>query len=229
MAIHLSQIPAKENEGLSIIKNVYETEKNLLGENHSITIQTLCDYGKCLFHIAATHQDRALYKDAETVLLQALQSSLESLGPENNCTLSIKRALSEISIILEKPEEALSYCQAIYDTRQQTLGENNPCTLAAEQSVVLALAHAGRLEESIVCAENLYKKCIHILGTNHPTTLEIAQILAVEYFNSGQTENAKQLDELIYLARKEVLGENHINTIWSEHQVAFNCFWFLQM
>ncbi len=164
--------------------------------------------------------ERASYKEAETLLKQALTIYEQVLGPEH---LDVATTLNELAEIQRKQgwyNEALPLYRRALTIREQVLGSEHPDVATSLNNLARPYQHLRQFTE----AEPLYKRALAIrkqaLGLNHPDTAQSLNDLATLYKEQDRYTQAEQLFKQALLIREQTLGPKHPDTAQSLQNLA---------
>ncbi|KAL3492255.1 hypothetical protein BJX62DRAFT_250805 [Aspergillus germanicus] len=164
-------------------------------------ILTLCNAGR--------------YKEAESILLEAIEILTGILGPEHRVVLGAKASLVDIYLFQGRLYEARELILSVTETRRRALGLKHPDTVQSirklkELSAIEITDEEGALRE--------IEKNKTTVGSGHPTTLASMQALAKIYRDLGRLDEAKRLLTQVVVGLTATLGPAAISTL--NHQSA---------
>jgi tetratricopeptide (TPR) repeat protein len=164
-------------------------------------ILTLCNAGR--------------YKEAESILLEAIEIQTQMLGPQHRVVLGAKASLVDIYLFQGRLYEARELVLSVTETRRRALGLEHPDTVQSiqklkELSAIDITDEEGALRE--------IEKNKTTVGSRHPTTLASMGALAKIYRGLGRLDEAERLLTQVVVGLTATLGPKAISTL--NHQSA---------
>jgi tetratricopeptide (TPR) repeat protein len=140
--------------------------------------------------------ERARYHEAEALLVQAYQTSIQKQGQEHLDTARDASTLASLYYQQGKYREAESLVKQALSIRERQLGEIHPDTAASLNDLALLYGRQGKYGE----AEPLYERALSIyeqqLGLGHPDTQIVRGNYALLLRTVGRSEEAESLERL---------------------------------
>jgi tetratricopeptide (TPR) repeat protein len=181
-----------------------------LGKEHE-TIQG------CLSVLASAYRRQRKSDEAETVLLQLVDTRKRLLGEEHSQTLVSMNNLALTYLHQGRNDEAEELLVRIQEVRKRVLGDMHPETLATANNLVLAYAHQHRYDKAEEIGIELVKAKKIVVGPEHPDTLLSIHNLAWLSWRQGRLEEALELQKQVLDKRIMVLGKDHPGTLDTLH------------
>jgi CHAT domain-containing protein len=203
----------KYNEAIPLAKKVLAICKQVLGDNHPLTAQSLND-------LARLYKSQGRYAEAEPLYKQALAICKQQLGDNHPDTATSLNNLAELYRYQGRYSEAEPLYKQALAIRKAQLGDNHLSTATSLNNLALLYKSQGRYAE----AEPLYKQALAIrkaqLGDNHLSTATSLNNLAGLYKSQGRYSEAEPLLQQALAIKKKQLGENHSDTATSLNNLA---------
>jgi tetratricopeptide (TPR) repeat protein len=156
--------------------------------------------------------ERARYSEAEPLLEQAYQMSVQEQGAEHLDTAEAASTLAELYRAQGKYEQAEPLYVRALAIRVQQLPPLHPATAASFNNLAILYSAQGKYEQ----AEPLYVRALAIceqqLGPEHPYTASTLNNLASLYQDQGKYEQAEPLLVRALVICEQQLGPEHPHT-----------------
>ncbi|KAJ7734108.1 P-loop containing nucleoside triphosphate hydrolase protein [Mycena metata] len=213
----------------TLLEEVLEKQKQLLGDNHPDTLRTMGSLA-FLYSVVGKHQRAnelnvitlekrtqvlylGEYKKAKELQVIVLEKQKRVLGENHPDTLWTMGNL------------ALSYSdlgehQQAKDLMLIVLGDHHPNTLWTMGNLASSYSALGDHQRAKGLRAIVLDKQKQILGENHPDTLRTMSKLANSYSRLGEHQRAKELEIIVVEKQKQVLGENHLDTLHTTGNLA---------
>jgi tetratricopeptide (TPR) repeat protein len=159
-------------------------------------ILTLCNAGR--------------YKEAESILLEAIEIQTQILGPEHRVVLSAKASLVDIYLFQGRLHEARELILSVTEARRRALGLEHPDTVQSIRKLK-ELSAIGVTDEEGALRE--IEKNKTTVGSGHPTTLASMGALAKIYRDLGRLDEAERLLTQVVAGLTTTLGPTAISTL----------------
>ncbi|OCK72823.1 kinesin light chain 1, partial [Lepidopterella palustris CBS 459.81] len=134
------------------------------------------------------------YSSAEKTHRQVLSLREESLGKQDNQTLT---SMNEVGVALEnqgKYEEAESMNRQTLARREKVLGAEHPSTLTSMSNLAGVLSRQGKYEEAESMNRQTLARTEKVLGAEHPSTLTSMSNLALVLERQGKYKEAESMN-----------------------------------
>jgi tetratricopeptide (TPR) repeat protein len=183
--------------------------RTTLGNDDPITIDALCEQGRCL-------QDLKKYEGAEKVFRSAIHSYIKVFGSHH---VKVYKARIFLSSILRVGK---NYPEAEFEARIALGGlemfgdeEAERALLLGKVSLSKVLGDIRRYDDAIHIQRNLAKSLTNKYGPEHPRTLNNLHDLAVTLTMNGQPtklDEARRVSEQVKALCEEIYGPDHHRT-----------------
>jgi tetratricopeptide (TPR) repeat protein len=186
--------------------------------------------------------------DEKTILSQALESKLATLGEEHSETLDAMHNLAFVLTLGGEHEEAEVLLRKAVPVVERLFGQDHPRTVHSMSCLAKVLRRDGKYAEAEDILRQISKIKERVLGQGHPATLETTEDLAWVLYHQGKYEKISELypqpkqedsdtilimvndanrfdaEESIYRGSLELktrfLGEEHLETLASRSKLA---------
>jgi len=165
--------------------------------------------------------DEGRFKEAEELLIQAVDMHKTVLGPEDGGTLTSMANLGSSYKSEGRWKEAEELFIEVVDTSKTVLGAEDPVTLTTMENLATTYSNQGRWKEGEELGLQVMNTRKTVLGAEHPDTLTSMANLAWTYSNQGRLKEAEELGMQVLNTRKEVLGAKHHDTLISLWNMAY--------
>ena len=163
-------------------KVVYNARKEILRENHPLTLSALND-------IANSYSDLGDYSKALELQKTVYNARKEILGENHPLTLSALNDIANSYSYLGDYSKALELQKTVYNARKKILGESHLSTLYTLHNLAISYADLGDNKKELELYEKVYVISKEILGENHPDTLLVLSNLLVSQILQDETDN----------------------------------------
>ncbi|MBS0198037.1 MAG: serine/threonine protein kinase [Planctomycetes bacterium] len=203
-------------ESLEFHKAVLAKCRRLLPASSDVTNKSIAKTANVL-------ADLAQYDEAESLLREAIKSSVESFGPTHENTLPIKLAMAFVQSRSGKYEESLALLDELIEARTTARGTQNLRTVNPLLMRTGVLVHLGRLEE----AEADCRKVIAAIGSRPMVDTiraivgaRLAQILSKRHDYAAAEDVLEKQIQLCSPQRSEPLLHEleAVYAGWAEHE-----------
>ncbi|KAJ7927278.1 hypothetical protein B0H13DRAFT_2265636 [Mycena leptocephala] len=196
----------KYTEAADLRKAVFDKQQQLLGDNHSDTLQIMGD-------LAVSYAKLGEWRKAEEIQVVVSEKRKQLLGEDHPHTLIAVANLADTYRQLEEFTKAEKLEVVVLEKHKQLLGDDHPDTLDAMGN----LANTYRQLKELTKAEELQvvvlEKRKRFLGDNHPDTLFAMGHLAATYRQLKEFMKAEELEVVVLEKRKQLLGHDHPDTL----------------
>ncbi|KAJ7731274.1 hypothetical protein B0H16DRAFT_1696776 [Mycena metata] len=187
-------------------EEVLEKQRQLLGENHPKTLQTMGN-------LANSYSDLGEHQKAKELRILVLEKVRQLLGENHPKTLTTMGNLAISYSDLGNHQKAKELEVIVLEKQRQLLGENHPKTLHNMGHLATSYSYLGENQKAKELKVIVLQKQRQLLGENHPETLQTMGNLANSYSYLGEHQKAKELRILVLEKRRQLLGENHPKTL----------------
>ncbi|KAJ7729742.1 hypothetical protein B0H16DRAFT_1697092 [Mycena metata] len=201
------QEDGKYKQAQTLLEEVLEKRKQLLGDNHPDTLRTMV-------RLAVSYSGLGEHQKAKDFKAIVLEKQKQVLGDNHRDTL---RTMSGLAISHDAWESGV-----VLEKRKQLLGDNHPSTLRAMSNLAGSYLELGEHEKAQELQGIVLEKQKQVVGDNHPETLSTMSNLAISYSDMGEHQKAKDLEIIVLEKRKQVLGENHPETLGTMSNLAIS-------
>lgn len=154
-------------------------------------------------------------KDAERLILNAVNLIRTWLGPDHRLTLSLLNNLASTYSELGRWKEAEKLLVQVIENEESRVAADHLDIATSLNNLALIYMNGGRWAE----AENLQVQALEMTkikyGADHPQTLVAMGNLASLYDEQGRCEEAEKLQVQVIEAQKTKLGADHPGTLRS--------------
>lgn len=159
--------------------------------------------------------EKVQWEEAEELLVDAVQTSSRTLGPDDPNTLNAMGSLAATYRDAARWAPAEELLNKVVEGRTRVLGPEHPMTLLG----MIDMADLYRRMERNGDAENLGLKILAIrsktLGNEHQDTISSMINLGVMYMYQGRWSDSEKLMGQAYETSSRVLGQDHLETVTS--------------
>jgi tetratricopeptide (TPR) repeat protein len=174
--------------------------------------------------IAGTYVDhfyaRGRPRDAETLVLPAIQVVERAMGSEHPDTLHLLEGLSVLYVDQGRYTEAEPKIARVIEGLKQAKGTEHPETLNSLKLMARLKMRQGRYAEAQPLYEHVLEVGGRVLGPTHPDTLNTLNQLAALFVHQGRYAEAGPLQRRALEGRELVLGTDHPDTLTSLNNLA---------
>jgi tetratricopeptide (TPR) repeat protein len=150
-----------------------------------------------------------LYEQAQTELLEVLDTARRLLGPEHPDSLAARHQFARVLDKRGKHEQAEIHLTDALQARRRVLGDNHPGTLATRNQRAWTLHAQGQDNEAESELLTVLETRLRVLGDEHPDTLVTRMDLAEVWHAQGRQQQAETEYRTVLEARRRILGEDH--------------------
>ena len=190
----------------SLLTRAFNIRRNLLGAEHSDTLESECGLGWVL-------QEEGHYAQAEKLLRQALNGERRTLGSESPATLESLSHLAATLNVEKRFTEAEKLHRDAFDIEQRVLGPDNSRTLSEANNLAADLDGEGRYAEAERLQRDLLNRELRVVGPKDPITLTSIHNLSFTLCREGRCAEAEKLQRDALDTDVRVLGPEHPNTL----------------
>ncbi|KAL6714664.1 hypothetical protein ACLMJK_008089 [Lecanora helva] len=200
-------------KALQMTKQVVETRKRTLGEEHPDTLSSI-------HNLAIRYSEAGERQKALQIMEQVVETRKRTLGEEHPNTLGSIHSLANRYSEAGERQKALQITEQVVEIYKRTLGEEYPDTLSSIHNLAIRYSEAGERQKALQITEQVVEIYKRTLGEEHPDTLRSIHNLAIRYSEAGERQKALQITEQVVETRKRTLGEEHPDTLRSIHNLA---------
>jgi tetratricopeptide (TPR) repeat protein len=161
---------------------------------------------------AMTLYSDGLYKEAEELQVQVMQTTKRVLGNEHPHTLLSMANLAATYRDQGRWREAEELEVQVMETTKRVLSNEHPDTLSTMANLASTYRNQGRWGEAEELEVQVVETRKRVLGHEHPDTLTSMANLASTYRNQGRWKEAEELFVQVMQTTKRVLGHEHPDT-----------------
>ena len=194
-------------------KEVEELSRQLLGEEHTETIEAMRLHGKVRRYLG----DSAA---AVRLLEKVLQLSKSNLGAEDRRTATAMTDLAHAYFNVDRTDEAMPLFKEACRIQDATRGPGDSIALSAKNDLGTAYLELGRLDEAIPLFEQAREDMTRVHGADHPETLAVNHNLANAYEGMSRLDEAIELYEQTLKHSQAKLGDEHPDTLSTMNSLA---------
>ncbi|KAJ7719826.1 hypothetical protein B0H16DRAFT_1432633 [Mycena metata] len=187
-------------------EEVLEKQRQLLGENHPNTLQTMGN-------LAISYSKLGEHQKAKELKVIVLEKRKHVLGEDHPDTLSTMGNLASSYSDLGEHRKAKELGILVLEKERQLLGEDHPKTLSTMGNLATSYSDLGKHQKAKELVVIVLEKRKQVLGENHPKTLQTMGNLANLYSYLGEHQKAKELQVIVLEKQKQILAENHPDTL----------------
>ncbi|KAK6344064.1 hypothetical protein TWF696_007710 [Orbilia brochopaga] len=174
-----------------------------------------------LLHSVGTYlYSSGLWKDAERLLLEAVEMKGRLLGEEHIHTLTSMGNLALTFRNQGRWEEAEELGVQVIKALTEKLGADHLDTLTSMGNLALTFWNQGRWEEAEELEVQVVEARTAKLGVDHPDTLTSMDNLASTFRSQDRWEEAEELGAQVVKSRTAKLGADHPDTLTSMSNLA---------
>ncbi len=203
----------KYKDAEKTIRQAYELDKKLYGEDDPQTLTAENSIGSALLR-----QDK--YSEGESVYRDVIPRQTRVLGPEHPSTLTTKGNLGLALMLQTRYADAEPLLRQVWEAKTRVLGPDNRSTLVVQGQLADALRLLGRLPEAEKLTRQTWDTERRVLGPEHSDTLvvmgQVAELLNTEHKYPEAENLYRQEVELLTHA----LGPDHPNTLDAAAELA---------
>lgn len=207
-------LQGKYQEAIPLAEKIVTIKRQVLGENHPETAQSIND-------LATLYRDQGNYSQAEILYQQSIDILQRTVGENNPLTAKVFNNLAALYYFQSNyPKAETLYLQAI-NIYRQVVGEKHPQTAETLNNLALLYQNQGKYSQ----AESIYKESLaiyqEIFGHKHSDTATALNNLGLLYHSQGNYTQAEALFQESFAIRQEVLGNQNPDTAQSLNNLAF--------
>lgn len=187
----------------SEMQKAYEIRKELLGEKHPYTLNTLNNMANILSR--SNKYDGAIKIYDEIYLLRK-----EAFGITNDATISTLNAEGMTYLYKGDISKAIELLENAYSTYLEKHDKDNLRTIGVMSNLAKAYLENCDYEKALEYAKYAYDKRIKKLGNKNINTLTTAKILGEIYLRSGEIEKGKIfLEDTLKMAKETKISKKN--------------------
>ncbi|KAJ7927311.1 hypothetical protein B0H13DRAFT_1048545 [Mycena leptocephala] len=196
----------KYTEAADLQKAVLDKQQQLLGDNHSDTLQIKGD-------LAITYHKLGELTKAEEIEVVVLEKHKQLLGDDHPNTLIAMANLAGTYRQLKVFTKAEELEVVVLEKCKQLMGDEHPDTLHAMSNLAATYQNLKEFKKAEELQVVVLEKRKQLLGDGHPDTLRAMGNLAATYWKLKEFMKAEELEVVVLEKRKQLLGENHPDTL----------------
>jgi non-specific serine/threonine protein kinase/serine/threonine-protein kinase len=161
-----------------------------------------------------------LYRDAEPLLKEAVETDRRTLGPDHPQTLAAVNRLANLYWYQDRLSEAEPlYLEAVGKSRQ-VLGLEHQATLRAQTDLASLYTVQKRFDEAERLVKDTADAQARVLGVGHADTRLSRNILQAIYFQQARYGEAEVIAREVFETSLKVMTEQHPDTLADMHNLA---------
>ncbi len=195
-----------------LLRNLYQKQRNSLGERHQDTLSTQLWLGATLYQ-------EEKYEQAEEKMNDCYEKYKDVLGKNHSQTLTAQYWYGRILGKRGKYEQSGKILYNCYEGQKEAFGKNNYETLLTLQQLGETLYNNGEYLEAERKLSICWNRRKETLGNNHKKTLLTQWWLGYVLMKMGKLGQAKEILNDCYEKQSDVLEKNNIDTLSVLHQL----------
>ncbi|XP_065224861.1 uncharacterized protein LOC135848789 [Planococcus citri] len=184
---------------LSILNNLFNKRKRLLGPNNLATLDIQKLMAKA-FYKQGNHQT------ALDMLENVFLKQKEMLGLKNKDTLETRSSIALILHRQGKNNKALDIFQDVYPKQKELLGSNHHETVDTQFHMALVLESLGKHAEALRINKEVFERRKNELGIDHISTVSAQNNIAMVLVSLGEYKESLKLYNDVFQKKKSLLG-----------------------
>ena len=207
----------KYGEAQSILNDVIEKRKKVLGDNHADTLTSVSTLATLYHQMKQLNKAEPLYKEVLTG-----RQALPDIGPSHPSTLSSMANLGMCLSDLEKFGEAEKLFTEVLNQQTSKHGSESKETIEATAQLALCHFKSGKSSASMPLYKQVLAKCKRnpSLGTECALALSAENQLGNIFQKQKIFDQAEQYHRQCFEGRGHVLGVDHPDTLSSMNNLA---------
>lgn len=165
-----------------------------------------------------SHNDRKI-EEATDLLRSVLVSYEQSLGLEDETSLTTMNNLASSLHRQKEHTEAEKLFRQVLETRFRILGEDHPSTLISLNNLAFLLLKQRKYKEAQEHAQRALDLRMTVLGEEHPDTLDSMRLLFNALVRQGKHVEAEEFGRYALSLHKTVYGDIHEDTVYCSDQL----------
>ena len=170
--------------------------------------------------IGGVYVTLGLYKEAEPILLQAVDTQRRISGADHPDTLTAINALADLYWYQSRLAEAEPLYRELAQRFERRYGPEHQRTLKARYDLASVFIMAERNDEGERLARETMEAQRRTLGDEHPDTLSSMNNLQGLYFREQRYSDALPIAQKVLETRRRISGDEHPMTLMSLHNLA---------
>lgn len=195
-----------------LLRNLYQKQRNSLGERHQDTLSTQLWLGATLYQ-------EEKYEQAEEKMNDCYEKYKDVLGKNHSQTLTAQYWYGRILGKRGKYEQSGKILYNCYEGQKEAFGKNNYETLLTLQQLGETLYNNGEYLEAERKLSICWNRRKETLGNNHKKTLLTQWWLGYVLMKMGKLGQAKEILNDCYEKQSDVLEKNNVDTLSVLHQL----------
>jgi len=170
--------------------------------------------------IGAVYTNLGLFKEAEPMLRQSVDTHRRAVGDDHPDTLTAINALADLYWYESKFTTAEPLYRELVERTEHTFGREHQRTLKARYDLASLYIREERFTEGERLAVETMEAQRRVLGEEHPDTLSSMSNLQALYFRQQRYLDALPIALKVLDTRRRVSGEDHRLTLVCSHNLA---------
>jgi len=200
------EVDGRYKEAEHFCSQVAETRKEVLGEEHPDTLESLT-------YVADMRSRQGRWMEAEELQRRTVETATTILGEEHPVVLRSSRQLAWIICSQRRWAEAEGLLLTVVETSKRILGDEHPDTLISMHVLASYYWKQGKCVE----AEELCRKTLELrsrmFGKEHPYTLASIAGLTTVYYLQTRFAEAEELQTEVLELSSRLFGKEHPETL----------------
>ncbi|XP_017763576.1 PREDICTED: uncharacterized protein LOC108553263 [Eufriesea mexicana] len=192
----------KYDIALQMLRKVYTTQKQILGENHFDTLHTQN-------LVAGIFVEQGKYSEALKMLQEAYDIISKTLNQCHPLVLTLKSNIGAVLLKQGKLDDAINVIQGVLNLQKQVLSSDHPEILETRNAIAQTLVEQGKCDEAMVICQDVLNKREQLLSVEHPDTLHSFLTKAHILYYQGKYEIALQNYTELLSKWKRIFTEDH--------------------
>jgi serine/threonine protein kinase/Tfp pilus assembly protein PilF len=178
------------------------TRRGQLGEDHPDTLESIRSMSSLL-------RMQGKVKEAEPLLLQALEGYRKVCGPEDPRTLLCENLVAVLRSVQGRWEEQAKLHAASLEKHRRVLGEEHKETLDLMSGLGSALTNAGKFDEAEKILLKTYESFLRTKGAEDRGTLVVANNLGALYYGMDRMKDAERYYRIAVEGLQRTMSDLH--------------------
>jgi eukaryotic-like serine/threonine-protein kinase len=169
-------------EAKRFLQGLWETERRVLGADHTNTLETQHTLAAAFFRRNRTNK-------AVGLLREVLEKQRRLLGPEHPSVLTTMSSLATLYSSSDQFSKAAEMDEELLAVTRRLKGAESPRTLNLMHNLANNYRVLGRQLDALPLLQSVVETSRRVLGTNHPSTLlamnDLGQVFGELYFGAS--------------------------------------------
>ncbi|XP_017762659.1 PREDICTED: uncharacterized protein LOC108552558 [Eufriesea mexicana] len=220
----------KYDIALQMLRKVYTTQKQILGENHVSTLSTqgmvagiFLEQGRQSEALKML-QEQGRLPDALNVFQEVLNLQKQVLSSDHPDILKTRSFIAETLRQQGKCDEVMVICQDVLNKQEQILGVEHPDTLHSFLTKAQILYYQGKYEIALQSFTELLSKWKRIFTEIHPVITTINDRISESFealCNTAENNEALSSTQRQYEIERKRFGDDHPTTLNTKNKMGF--------